>query len=439
MRIEIKKFVFLLFAIYTILPTYFRIGGINSQTLLAGIILLVYLLSVRKIRINRISLRYCLLFFIPYAIALILHMEWFALVRHFFELVILLIIISDYIRSNEDVLTVIKYIVNLSLFECVTAFIHFAIDFNVFSLLSNTTDINYTRSDYGAGTQYRFGLPRVEGSFSHAITFGIYLSVCAILCLFIYQKSKKKKYLVFYVMHFIAIFMTLSRMPILVFLFSQLIILMIMNVRKTIKVIFSIAVFLGISLLIVYLAFPEFSQRISTVTNLLVSVFDSENISGISTFNQNSAFSYRTEMFRNILPTLGENFLIGVGSNGMSDYSFLMNGTIQRSIDNQYLYFFVVYGVLGFLFTIFWFGQLLMFRIKKGSVSNKHDLTNFVLYRNLIVLIYGLNLFSVAMMEEYKIITVFIAISLSDVILNRKKYFVHSAYFRGLRNIVSKR
>lgn len=419
------------------MPTYFKIAGLNSQFFVALIIIILYILLQKEKRLSHTTLRYCAVFFTPYLVSLAVHAEWYLAVRQFLEIIVLLVIVVDTIRTEEDIRKVIHNIVVLSAVESFFAVIHFAFDYNVFSLLSNTSDVNFTKSDFGAGTQYRFGMPRVEGSFSHAITFGVYLSICSLLCIYLYQRTKKKGYIGVYVVNVVALFMTLSRMPIIVFIVSQIIYLFVLDFRRTLKILGVLFFTIVIAAIVINLFFPGLADKISTMSGLFTSVFSSDSLSGIASFNQDSAFSYRAEMVRAILPSVGDHFLFGIGSIDMADFSFLINGSIQRSIDNQYLYFLVLYGICGCAFSILWVCQLLLFRRKKKEGNRCLKLCNYSLYRNLIIFVYLINLFSVAMMEEYKLIVMFVSLSLCEVYTNHDSYRIHRVYRSGVKRVKS--
>ena len=414
-----------LFALYTILPDYFRLINIPSQLFCSLLIILLYFFLPSK-SINKTGLKMAFIYFIPYAIVLASHGEAISLIRVFIERVVLFIILASILENKETYSHFVDTLLNLSIVEGVLGIIHFMFDFNFFSLFSNTLDENFIDSNYGAGTQYRLGFPRIEGSFSHAITYGIYVSLIACLCLWRYNNSKKTKYILIYWLMALNLLLTISRMPIIVFVSSQILYLFLLSPAKAFAISLKIFLFSIVILFITYIAFPVIWETLFSMISMVLAVFSDTGLSGISSFNQDSAFSYRAEMLRVVPKLVKDHMLLGIGASQMADFKFLINGSIQRSIDNQYLYFFVLYGIIGIISVILRVFIVLFFDKKKFQTEPL--LNRFSTYRNLMIYIYALNLFSVAEMEEYKFVTVLLALAIADINIRKKELQCKSTF-----------
>lgn len=415
-KISYKSIFFPLIAIYIVLPDYFKIATQNSALVLAFILVGLYLMINMKIKIPNVAFKYCVGYLILLGGAHLVHLELTQTLRVIIEYFLLVTIIVDLIKTKEDFYKLIKCILIVALFEAVMSYIHFFIDFNVFSLLQSG---NIPAYSLDSTTQYRINLPRVEGSFGHAITYGIYISICACLSLFMYNNLKEKQYLFFYFSFVFSLILTISRMPIIVFIISQIIYLCSMNLKKTITTVVKVILAGVVTFLLVALINPSLFSNLLNVFGLVGDVFSATGISGLTSYEYDSAFTYRAEMIKVLPQMIANNPLFGIGGNGYmnEDFYFLINNNRQTSIDNEYFHQLLLYGLIGLTGLIWWvFGPL-----KIGQEIKENDLRikSFTLYKLLIIFIYGVNIFSVAIMFDYKIFIVFVALCIADAKLRK--------------------
>lgn len=411
--LRIKDLIFILLGIYIIIPDYFTILGINSSYVLAGIIVLLYAMTHRRIYVDKRILIYAILVFFPLLISYLFHANWTGIVINFVERVVLVYILYSLIDGEEDMLGIINIVLVMAILECIIAILHFLLDFNLFSLLSNTTD----SAVIGANTQYRNGLPRVEGSFGHSITFAVYLSICACLALYMHNKQMGKRYLVCYWMMVVSLVLAGSRIPIMIFGIVQLGYLLALGWERALKIISVLAVVIMIGSISVYIFVPQLFDSIATILKMIPELFSIENLKGIFIYNDQSPFSYRFEMMRVIPAQMKGDWLMGLGKE-VSTFVFRIGEHNQKSIDNHYLYSYVVSGVFGVLGALAWiFGIELL---DKRQLPKKKK--SFKYFRRMIVLVYGLNLFSVAEMSEHRLWVVFMAVSLAELFKMNNNY-----------------
>lgn len=415
---KFKNIMFFLFGLYTILPSYFTIFGYSSSFVFAIFLILVFIFYsiISKLTIYKEAFFYSIILCILMEITFLINKQWNVALKTIIEYLCLFLIASSMIKTKDDIILLFKKIVFFAIIECIFSYIHFFADFNIFSLLQNESLSEYALD---SSTQYRMNMVRVEGSFGHAITFGIYISICACICMFIYQNDRsKKRYLVYYFMCFVSLIMTLSRMPIIVFIFSQIIYLFSLNFTKIIKILLSI---LAISVLIYsvgVLFFNSFIESVFSIFELVLDVFSDEGLSGLTSYNTDSAFSYRAEMLSVLPNIIRQNPFFGIGdSYNSSSFYFIINGWKQTSIDNQYFLITVTngyIGLIGFLWEIF--GVFLFFRLNKEKCP-KYMSIGFLKF--VIVFIYAINLFSVAQMFEYKLMILLYSVFFADIHLRR--------------------
>ena len=419
-KLSYKSLMFFLIGLYTVLPDYFKIIGQNSALMCAFLIIGIYFLfSIRdKLVLDKKVLCFCLIYVIFAGMMHSLHGEWTQTIRVILENSVLLLIINRMLRTKEDYQKLIKTIIGFAIFEALLGFVHFFTDFNVFSLLQSE---NLPPFSLDSATQYRNGMVRVEGSFGHAITYSIYISICACLCLYIYNAERRRKYLGYYFICVLSVFTSISRMPIIVFLASQMIYLIALDYKKALRVVKKVLLVAVPVTFLVAILMPEVFKIVLRIVFLVADVFSSTGLSGLTTYEVNSAFSYRIELLRVLPDLIKEKPIFGIGGANYrsSTFYFLINGSRQTSIDNEYLHHLLLYGIWGLMGLIWWvFGSMIF---DKSPSKKEVKETTLKFYKGLIIFIYSINLLSVAMMFEYKLIIVLIAIFFADIRIRKQE------------------
>lgn len=391
-----------LVAIYSVAPDYFRIAGINSPIVLEFAIIGLWAISNKKLFIDGQLFCFVAIATFPVCVSLLWHGNISEMISIMLEKNALIMVIHSTMRNQKSFYKMIDKILTVSLFECITAVVHFIFDFNFFSILSNTTDA----AVLGADTQYRNGMPRVEGSFGHAITFAIYLCVCAFLALYMYEITKKRKYICIYVISFVALLLTQSRFPTMIFVASQLVYLFSMTPKRALKIALEILGVAAISLILITIFIPSVISTLDTIAKMFMQLLSSESLGGISTYNENgnSAFAYRFEMMRVLPQIIKDDMLFGIGTT--SGFVFKIGSHYQTSVDNQYLYSALVNGLFGLFSTLYW--------VVAPIFVSKRKNNRFAFWSRWTMIVYAINLFSVAEMNEKRIILVLIALIYSS-------------------------
>lgn len=405
MKITKKFFETLLIALIPLLPDYFRLAG---QPVYQYAIILLFLVVVNKRKIDKYEKNYILFFCIITMLfsftPRIVHFDINPLLSFLLMPVLLSASVFLYLRDENDIEYLIDVFILTGIFACLLSFIECFSEFNVFSLIE-TVDLG----EIGTASKMRDGIIRAEGSFGTAIAYGIYLCTLNVLCLYkLTSESEKRKlkYWSGYFLSAIALILTQSRMPIIVFAISQF-----AYFFKFKKIYRALLVTAFIVLFTVdCLTSKIIIGMISEYSELIYKVI----MGNQSELDINSA--YRVLLPSVLVPQIMQSPIVGFGQKFMSAFTFRVWGFDFTSIDNNYLGMLVRYGVMGLVGQLFPFVYALYLIVKMKFEEIAYPIS-------LILIGYFINLISVAQMSEGRFLYMMVPLIL-------RKYWI---YKRGIQ------
>lgn len=384
--------------LYPICPSFFRIMGQESGLVLSAVFCFLYIVfRIRaggKIYFNKQITLLLLVLVGVMCLPYVYHKEINKVLRYVIEYFFVPFLLIDYFRSEDRISFALKRLVQVG---CVLSII------GITELVSRQSIFwplfNGTATDMSPALQIRGNFARAETVFGHAITFGIYLGFCALIASYYAIYTKHKRYIIQYAICVIGLICTISRGPILFYLFAQLLMIYYMGFRKLLKVLLKVVSVCCVTILLVSALFPEIFNSIRTVW-LLVSSFFSENAAQATlnmTGSNTDPFWYRLGLFTVIPQYIKGNILFGKGTD--LSFSFVFEGHRYYSIDNHYLGTLLNSGLVGLAAVLF--PLIVNIAICTKNKRHKRDTLHKLFF--CITIMYGVNLFSVASMSEYRI------------------------------------
>lgn len=399
-------------ALYPIAPGFFKVANLDSGVILSCLYCAVYTVlkfhTSGKYKLNKTNLSIILSVFCCMVIPMLYHFEISKAIRTFVEYYLLILLLTDYFHSQERIDEAIRVILGVCSIWCLFGFYEAIIGQNLFSFL-----FNGTITDIGPDLQYRGAFARCETTFGHAITYAIYLSFNGIIASYYAITTKKKKYIFIYILIVCNLFLTISRAPIIVFIIVQMIMLYTLGIRFFVRALLKVLCVAAFILIFAGIIRPQIYSNLLEMATMVMAVFSENLAERVSYISNANPFEYRFELFRVIPQYIKGYWLMGRGID--LNFTFSMFGFTYYSIDNAFLYWVLTFGVVGL------FGNVLsIFSIFIISMRNRRkNWTARVII--CIVLIYTLNLLSVAQMAEYKIWIIIVSIVLAVRQLEKEK------------------
>ncbi len=247
----------------------------------------------------------------------------------------------------------------------------------VFGLLESITKINlFQPLANGQMTEFfyevRYGLLRIMTTFGHPISYGIYQ--CFISALIVYRLStdfatkNKKFYIIAFILSTLNIFLTVSRIPILMFIIIQILFAYKKHKRNFLP--WFILVCLGI--LLIALTISVFDINIPFIDDLFAtfrSFFKGETASSGETVGMGN----RVELFEWVTKSMGNSWIFGKGFEAEFAYK-VFEWQTKTSIENQYLNILYHTGLVGLITLLLSYLGILYFA--KRMQKKHHLLSN---------------------------------------------------------------
>lgn len=201
-------------------------------------------------------------------------------------------------------------------------------------------------------------------------------------------KNVKRISLATYVLSFLIIILTDSRMCIITVLLMQVLFFMRERWNKR------AAIFMGlISVIAIDFSIGGFiSQYLGKYITLIADILQNR------TDTSDTNVLYRLELFPALLPMIKEKFFWGYGNEFLSGYRFNILNGYASSIDSMYIETFVRHGLFGFLTAIV--PLICTFSFTKRIKKENADLSYNLMWMTVIYLI---NLISVAQIGEQRL------------------------------------
>ena len=402
-----RKLTLFFLALYPVAPSFFKILGLDSGVILAIAyccsIYFIIGISQKKIKIYKKDATLLLICFLFIMIPLIAHGDFFRLIRDFLERVVLVLVLVDFFKNNNNVEKSLKILIIVALVFSIIGIIESLTATNVFTILYNSSG-----SDIGPELQYRGGIARSETVFGHAITYGVYLTIMALLTSMKINESKSKLFRLSYLFIIVNLILTISRVPIIVFFFMQLLLLFFFGKKLMVKSIIK-GIAIAIAVMIIASLIPGLLNIIQTSLLAAAAVFSENALNRVSaSIGTGNPFAYRLELLNTIPQYIEGHYLLGRGIN--YTLTFTMFGHHYYSIDNAILVWMLHHGILGAIGYILPSVLTLVFGIK-CYIKDRND--KIAICLALCAAAHILDLLSVAQMGEYRIVLILFALSIA--------------------------
>lgn|GEM_PF-5293172 len=401
--------------LYPILPRFFVIGKYPVYTyftfICAGLIGLMQLSSGRKAW--KKDLVIVLLGYLLLLLTYIYQGEVMTFLRNFIEVFSIYFIICSYVSDRGSFNKIVEILLKSCLVLCIFGIIDVVTHFNIFSLVENAQNFG----SMGTASMIRLGMKRVESSFGQPLSFSLYLTICSSLCFYMFKirDGHNGLYKKIYILIWINIILTVSRFPIVLFAVLQLLFTMQYTQRKKIRILSGVIIGGILSMIFIVLADIPFLNDVSNMFLVIISPESNSLYKGVFGGNENP-FSYRFELFKDVpkfMTIYQVNKLFGIGSLGPTLFG--------RSIDCEYLFILLCYGWLGLIgkYLIFIVPMLksMIYTFKLGKHSRVYTVesTTFNIKMLLTMIVYLINLSSVAQLDEFRIANVALALLISNM------------------------
>ena len=377
---------------YPILPIYFRIAGVPSYKLLVVMCTVLYILGYRrKVLIRKADCRVIILLAGLWFLINAVHKSINGMINVILDYVLVFFLLFSYFDSREKIEDGLSVLLNTSMVMSALGFFEFLTNKSLFTLIDTGT-----ATDSSPELQMRGVFSRSEASFGHAIPFAIYLSMNAIIALYFFYETGKKKYKYMFIVLSIAILTTISRAPIIVFVAGVAFLLGMIGMKKLLVNAAKGIIGTGILLLVLFFAFPEVYNSFSFIVNVVLGVFSENALNRIGVFQNANPFEYRLALFSIAGDLVRGKIVFGTG-NAIEHFTWGNNpysSNLHYSIDNAYLYWLVRYGVVGLITSIIPLVSAVWLSFK----NRKNDKLFIAFFSVFVVVI--MNYFSVASLSE---------------------------------------
>lgn len=379
-------------ALYPILPSYTRIAGVPVHKWLAIAYAVAYLCTYiqgNTIKIAKKNIGLLVSVIGLWVAANLYHFSVRGLLNVVIDYLLVMVPLLDYFTTKERVEDGLELILKCSMVMCVCGLSDFITQKNIFSFLFIGSELDSTPD-----LQMRGAFARSEATFAHAIPFGIYLSVNALIALYFYNKTKENKYKYMFILLMVTLMTTISRAPILIFLIGVLIFLGMMGFKKVVTGVIRSIIVVSVMLVVLYFVSPNAFNSISFISNTVLGVFFENALQRAGAFENANPFAYRLSLYSSIGNILSGNWIFG---NGNVIQSFYYGSYLHSSIDNAYLAWLVRYGIVGLLANVIPLVGAIIISFRRRMKDNIFILS-FV-----ITLMFMLNWFSVARLSEARL------------------------------------
>ena len=386
------EWIFILYIILLpILPEYFRIAG-SPVFVFIGIFPVLFLIlkdSRKGLKLDKAYVHtmtpILLLAFISYGV----HGEFSSLARYIMFPVVSTYLIRKYVKNEEQVYDVLRILVYVGFVMCLFGLMERLFGYNIFSIIENVADYGKT----GTQPSYRNGVLRVELSFGNPISAALYMIFinCLAFTLIRYSrtaKTTKKICLMTYLLSFIIILLTDSRMCTVTVLLLQVLFYMKERWNRRAAILLSVISVLALDFAVGGFITQFLGKYITLLSDIIKNTTNTSDTNAL----------YRFELIPIFLPMIRERFLFGYGNEFLNGYRFgILNG-YAYSIDCMYIETFVRHGLFGFLTVII--PIVYMFSFSRKIKQRSNELSYNITWMSVIYLI---NLISVAQIGEARL------------------------------------
>ena len=412
MRVNIRNFLlFLIFAIYPIIPQYFGIAGTSAFKLMClGIVLIACL----YLGISKSFLTYSKGIGIAFGIWLVIMfinmLQCGGLIEFGYEVLCYYFVgcvAIKCINTRERFIYAIDLLIGGATFAAIIGIIESVAGVNFFYML-NTLNAQISLQPL------RFGLRRIISFTYQTISFCNYCMFALGLCFYRIsvcksRKEKKSRFIIAYCIVLIAALLTLSRSILLCIIGSQLILLYLCGYKAFMKKILAIVLGGVLTIAICSVVFPDVANMIQKVSYMLLAVFD-DKYSALLGNVDGTGIGDRKDLITWVWQSL-DNKWFGMGGTTDFEYTYQAYSGIysytrtKTSIENQYLNLMYHYGIIGLISMVWVYLQLFTTAIKQAikMPSEWEGRISFSKTAAVILFSYYVSFFGVHQIDEKRI------------------------------------
>ena len=385
-----KWYVYLLFAFYTILPDTFAIEISSSLPLLTGKRILVIIVCViwlynLKYR-NKTHIPKELLIYTVVAVGISifnLRMGFGELNNIFiilFEQFLLVMSIKSILSEEEEVYRCMGFLVCGSAVLAIMSILQTVLKIDLTTAFAISEDRIVESITDRMNTVRAFGI-------SNAIRNGCYCAFMCIITMFMYEKKKQFRYIIFLVLNAVALMCTMTRSAILTLGITLALMVIVRNrnfIRVYIRYILMAVLLIAIAFVVKPSIFDGVIEVIKSILNVLGFNFELSSEFG---FNADNAGYSRMVQWTAVYYMIREGYAVcGYGYNsfirGRLHYHFKQFGTWTKAfaLDTGFVGVAVDGGLLGLLNNVMLWVGIVLYSFKNKAKDNEFDIYRLTIY-----------------------------------------------------------
>ena len=358
--INLYKLFTVFVVLFPICPVYFFFQTYSVRDLLIygfSLICVVFRLkSGFTIRTSKRIIPFLVSMVVSYsilAVVQIIHAEYSLAAKQIIMWILIAVICSQIIKTKEQFLSIIDTLILvgiiIGIFGIVEEFTHYNV-FEIFNTYNGA--LNYNAS--------RLGIFRIISFTSHAITYSLYCMFLLTLTFYRIMTSKKRIFIIAYIIFVMNIIFTLSRSVIMITIGSQLLLLFLCGYQKFVKTVLKL-LFIGIVLVVIACLFSQqIRNMLVTSWYVFMAIFDSSYVPILRSmgFTDNTAgIGNRFDLYGWVFQQLKPNYLLGKGRYGNFSVNIVSSGysTVKTSIEVEWLQTLFRYGFVGLISEVYFY------------------------------------------------------------------------------------
>lgn len=215
---------------------------------------------------------------------------------------------------------------------------------------------------YEAANALRFGLARARSVSSISLNYCAYSFFASALALYkLIHSEKRAIWILCYTLICAGALLTLSRVPILLFIAMNLIIAAYAGLIKNVERLILATVFLAAFYLLANVLFADtLGKALHSFSSMLLTVFGGTSSSMAALDSNLGDSTDRIALYTMVPRLVAGHELFGLGTSTPFEY-MQANGMLKQSCENLYLYRYYTTGIVGLLGTlIFWFSYVVI-------------------------------------------------------------------------------
>lgn len=412
MKVSVRSLLlFLVFAIYPIIPRYFGIGGISALKLMCfGIVVIACLFSKKRKNLQCSCVGITIAFGTWLVVMFLNLLQNGDLIEYAYEVLcyyLVGLVALWCLNTRERFIRAIDFLIWGATVAALSGIIESVTGFNCFHML-NTMNAQITLQPL------RFGLQRIISFTYQTISFCNYcmfalglifyrISICS------NRNEKNTKFKIAYCVVLTAAVLTLSRSILLCIIGSQLILLYLCGYQSFIKRILFIFAIAAVAILICVVAFPSVASVLKNMLYMLLAMFDGDYANLLGNVD-GTGIGDRQDLIMWVWQSM-DNKWFGMGGTTDFAYSYEAKAGIytyirtKTSIENQYLNLLYHYGIVGLASMVWVYLQLFVTATKHALKSSAEweGKISFSKVTAVIFLTYYISFFGVHQIDEKRI------------------------------------